>query len=491
MLVIVIQESCQYLKCFSQPFLSKWIETFSKEGQKMFKKIFSVGWFSVFTFFVVIYSAKSTDATVINLTPNGFDDTIQLQNALGECSGATSPCKVILSEGIFYTDVLLVRDFRGRIMGQGAGQTIIRPVTDRPLRCADEVFSSDPTLEEPYPILMHFADGGDISLSDFTLEFPPEMQVEPFSTSGPEIFEDVLLSGIMGDGTATNLDLSLSGLEIIAAANDEYLPFGSNLLNAIRFEGQFRPGGMTPLHSGEFKANDTRIEGGGLGFALRDVNRVKVKIVDNQVLNSRLISVFLTDMGESDVKVQNNTMSSETVGIQIVRGFRPPSVPSDFVITNNNLVMNESGPSLFGLADGIVFADLTTEAGIDNVLIRNNSVDLLMESFEGIYVFGDRSNVKIKKNNISGSSLFAGITIDGSNGTRASNDEFENLNAELADVWLTNTTSNCVIKEPGASILDEGTNNNVETLSSVKVHQDIQNKQLRKRSFLQTWFLGF
>jgi len=404
-------------------------------------------------------------AGAISIKPNGSDDTAQLQAALESCSGAKSRCKIILSEGTFYTDVLLVRNFNGKITGQGAGKTIIKPVTDRPLRSADIVFQNDPTLDEPYPILMHFADGGNIDLTDFTLDFPSDMKVEPYVTFDvpDQTIHDALLSAIMADGTTNPAQLSVSGLEINAAANDALFPFGSNLLNAIRFEGQHRPQGITPLSSGKFSAQNTQINGGGLGFALRDINGVDAKIVNNTSINNRLISVFLTDMGDSKAKVFNNVLSCEFEAVQIIRGFRDPapSAPSDFNISNNTLTV-DSANSLFGPGDDIVYGDLTAQGGISNVVIKENTITMVNEVFEGVYVFGDVNKTKVKRNAVSGPAIDAGITLDGSNGSMTRENIFEGLQPQLADVWLTNTTSNCDVKEPGASVLDEGTNNHVE-----------------------------
>lgn len=261
--------------------------------------------------FAAISATGLADSKAIHLTPNGSDDTGQLQAALESCSGAKPRCRIVLSEGVFHTDVLLVRHFKGRIRGQGAGHTIVRPIAGRPLRSTDVPFLNDPTLEEPYPILMHFADGGEIQLADFTLEFPQAMEVEAYTVGGSPVV-DALLSAIMVDGTE-DAKLLVSRLEIIATERPpETSLFGSALLNAIRFEGQIRladpsdpndAGALTrPLGSGTFIAHDTSIRGAGLGFALRDLRDVNARIVDNDVQGARFIGVFLTDMGNSQAR---------------------------------------------------------------------------------------------------------------------------------------------------------------------------------------------
>ncbi len=415
-------------------------------------------------------AAVAHDRPSVRLTPNGVDDTAQLQAALTACSGARPACKISLSKGVFHTDVLLVRDFKGRIQGQGARHTIVRPITGRPLRSTEVPFLEDPTLEEPYPVLLHFADGGDIRLADFTLEFPGEMRVEPYTVVEP--IADALLSAIMVDGTET-ARLVVSGLKIIAAADDARLAsFGSNLLNAIRFEGQIRLVAdidtATPLAGGEFIAYDTHIRSAGLGFALRDVTNVDARIVDNHVQDARLIGVFLTDMGNSHARVAGNRISSELVGIQILRGVRPPEEPSSFDVIDNAFAINERGTSLFGPGGGVAFFDVTPDGGIDRASVSHNDIALGVEVFDGVFVLGDRGGVRIGGNRISGPALEAGINIWDSRGTRTRHNRFPGLEPGLADVRLNSGTSECRVIEPEATVLDEGTDNHVEAKTVIK-----------------------
>jgi Right handed beta helix region len=432
----------------------------------MGKKIFHHGWLATISLLLAALSpAGFADTSVFRLTPNGDDDREQLQSALDSCSGATPPCQIMLSKGVFHTDVLLVKDFRGRIHGQGVGHTIVRPVAGRPLRSTAVPFLADPTSDEPYPVLLHFADGGDIHLTDFTLEFPEDMQVEPYDVGGR--IKDALLSAIMVDGTET-ARLVVSHLEIIATERrPEMSRFGSALLNAIRFEGQIRlvngMGTATPLAGGEFVAHDTSIRGAGLGFALRDLTNVNARIVNNDVQDVRLLGVFLNDMGNSHTLVADNRIASEVAGVQIARGNpRPPEEPSTFNVARNTITINAHGTSIFVPSDGgITFGDLTPGEGIDRALMTNNDIVLGEEVLDGIFVLGDRGHVRIEANQISGSALDAGIVLDDSHGTRTRHNRFSDLVTNVADVWLTSTTSECEVIEPEATVRDEGSNNKV------------------------------
>jgi hypothetical protein len=68
--------------------------------------------------------------------------------------------------------VLLATGFNGAISGRGEVRTIIRPVAHRPLRSAPLPFIDEPTLAQPYPVLLHFANNGKVVISGITLEFP-------------------------------------------------------------------------------------------------------------------------------------------------------------------------------------------------------------------------------------------------------------------------------------------------------------------------------
>lgn len=412
-------------------------------------------------------------AGATTLTPNGVDDTAQLQEALDACAGVAEPCTIDLAAGVFHTDALLAPDFRGEIRGRGMKQTTIRPVTDRPIRSVDEPFLDDPTIDEPYPVLMHFTGDSDVKLSDFTLEFPASMRVEAYVVVDP--IENALLAAIMVDGTGV-ANLTVVRLAILAAKNDDLASFGSNVMNAIRFEGQIRlvdgEETATPLAGGEVIIWGTRVRNAGLGFALRDLTNVRATILNNRVQDARLIGIFLTDMGASHTLVANNRVAAEFLGVQILRGVRPHAEPSLFDILRNQFVVNEHGSSLFGPGDAILFLDVTSEdlenpGGIDRAFVFLNRIEL-GDAFDGVFVLGDRGNVVIARNEIAGSALDAPITIYGSRGTSTSFNLFTGAEPGRPDVWLADPTSECRVIEPKATVLDEGVNNWVEAKTVIR-----------------------
>jgi hypothetical protein len=392
---------------------------------------------------------------VIRLAPNGVDDTVALQDALDRCAAAAPPCRIDLAAGTFHSDVLLVHGFRGAIRGAGRGRTILEPVAGRALRSTPDPFVRDPTPAQPWPVFLHFAGGGDITLTGFTLRFPAGMRVTPYVVGEP--VEDALLSAIMVDGTG-HARLEVRHVEVLGARHDRPSSFGSNVMNAIRFEGQIRivegASIATPLAAGEFVAHDTVLRDTGLGFALRDVTRVNAVIANNIVSGARLIGVFLTDMGDSHVLVADNDVRSELIGLQILRGFRAPTQPSSFDVVGNRITV-DGAQSLFGPGDGVIVADLTPEGAINRVHVRRNRIHVANGVFDAVYVYGDRRKVLVARNVLSGQALDAGITVAESEGTRTFHNDFSQFDGGVADVWLLPSSRRCRVTEPGAVVVDE------------------------------------
>jgi hypothetical protein len=407
--------------------------------------------------------------TTLQLSPNGVNDTARLQKALDTCARSRTTCRIVLARGVFHTDVLLVRGFKGRIRGQGRDETIIRPLSGVPLRSTARPFLKDPTLAQPYPVLLHFADGGDIEMSDLTLDFPADMQVAPWGL--PYGLPNKLLAAIMVDGGRNDrARLELSRLAIRAPRSPT---FGSNVWNAVSFEGQTRAsdpydatGRATPLASGELSAHDVSISGTYFGFTVRDLSRSQVNLHDNHLEDVLTSGISLADLSQSQAVVRKNRIAVASNGIRITRGSRfyggveqASKLPSTYFIAQNTVNV-ETG-------DGLVFIDATRYfsrpgAGIDRVLMQNNDVVLAPDAIEAVVVIGDDGHVTVAHNSLWGPAAFGGIYIDEGRGTRTWRNTFRDFGPESPDVILTPTTSDCRISEPGATVLDQGTGNRVD-----------------------------
>ena len=425
---------------------------------------------------------STASAATIHLSPDGVDDTAQLQAALDSCSGAVTTCRVVLSGGTFRTQLLLVENFRGRLRGQGAGRTVIRPVLGRQLKASLTPYDAPPTLASPYPALLHFTGGGNIEISDLTLDFPSQMQVSGWYGD----FWNTLLAAILVDGGARDqARLALTRVEVLARPCRKEFTLLSNVMAAVVFGGKRawlpNPAVLTAaerLAGGSFTATGNYVRGTGIGFAVHDASAVEVRIANNDIQGTHKHAVSLFEVAGSRVRVAGNRIAGEGTVINNYRGFRnfvdpeqapPDSRPSNFTIAHNVINFSAPGTAEFGPfgADPIVSVDWMGNraqpmpgAGIDTWTIRDN--DIVMEDKgRAITVIGDRGHALIAHNRIYGRDGAEGIIVESSSGTRTMRNAFIDFPAGSAHLRLGGFTQECRVVEPRSVVLDLGQNNSV------------------------------
>lgn len=416
-----------------------------------------------------------TNAGHLRLEPNGTDDTAQLQAALRRCEGVNHSCEIRLAAGVFYTDVLLAKRFNGTIKGDGAHRTVIKPIEYRPLRSTPTVFIDEPTREQPYPILMHFADGGRIKMVDLSIEVPSGTRIMPFQLaengSLSEPTDNALLAAVMVDGGANPAELRMGNVRIVGGVVPE-APMGSSLFNALRFEGQLRDDAgndvSRKLQGGKLVIHRSQFLGAGLGVAIRDANNIDALVVASH-FDSRLYGIWYTDLGDSRVSFIGNNIASELIGIGLTRAGRPPESASRALVALNRIVINENGTSMEGTGfDGIAvldfFAEPESPSFNDDVEIYANNIALGQDVYDGIYIANDaQGHVRVHHNRITGTAIDAGLVGIAGIGTRFFQNDLGGLTAETLDVHLYPDTSNMRVRQIGADVLDEGTDNIVIT----------------------------
>ncbi len=431
-------------------------------------------------FALSLATAAHAHAGADELRPSGGEDTAQLQAALTKCSQQHKPCDIRLGAGVFHTDVLLVTGFSGSITGHGESRTIIRPITTRPLRSTANPYFGDPTLAQPYPVLLHFAAGGRIALSGFTMDFPATMTVQPYNhyligQDGLGI-TDYLQAAIMVEGDRS-AELSMSHVTIKAVDADNY--WGSNVASAVRFVGTVRLNGTLTdftdetrkLQSGRFLAHDNNVARTGNGLWVEDANNIQVSIVDNDI-DTRIYAVPLTDLGRSHIQTVRNRISSELDGVLVFQTFgRPAEDPSDFVIALNKFTVNAGDRSILGIAndavatvDDLAFADEPIGGTLlANVDVWGNDIRIAGNTDSGIDVFSDGpGKIRVFGNRIHGNPTNeSGIYVDYSEGTFVAGNDLRALDPPFGDVALRANSSNCTVIEPGDTVSDLGTNNHV------------------------------
>ena len=249
---------------------------------------------------------------------------------------------------MFYTDVLLVEGFHGTITGRGQGRTIIRPLADRALRSTPVPFTVEPTLAQPYPVLLHFARNSKVSISRLTLEFPAGMTVMPYELPYPGyeglVITQSLAAAILVDGDR-DAELVMSRLTFIGVDNDTY--DGSNLSSAARFEGRIRyNAGVNQtqiMRGGRLVAQDNRIQRSGFGIQVLDANHLEVLVADNTI-DARIYAVDFQDLGASKIAALRNTIDAELDGIAVFQTPElAPKAPSEYLIAQNKVRVNQTG----------------------------------------------------------------------------------------------------------------------------------------------------
>jgi hypothetical protein len=428
--------------------------------------------------FALIAASGLAQASSPEIQPGGTgNDTVRLQAALSGCSGAAKPCDIRLAAGTFYTDVLLAKDFNGSISGRGAGRTVIRPLAHRPLRSAPLPFIDEPTLAQPYPVLLHFANNSRVSISELTVDVPSSMRIMPYEVPYPgnsgSVITDTLVAAILVDGDR-NAELSLTHVTVIGRDNDSY--DGSNVSSAARFEGQIRYSGGVDrsrrMARGKLIAHDNNFQRTGYGIQSLDADHA-TEVLANNKMDVRIYGIVLQDLGASKSTVLANVIDAELSPVLVAETpGQSPAVPSEYSVEWNRLRVNETGLALDptgGYAGiGVVQFSTQTETPLgetfkSNVTIFGNDIEIPANLVQaGIFIAGDGpSAVRVVGNRIHGSPYDTGIFVDGSRGTFIAGNDLRGIDAPNEDVHLTSTTRDCYVIERGDTVSNAGQNNHL------------------------------
>lgn len=106
---------------------------------------------------------KPTNAQVFLVSPNGVDDTQNLNLAFADAINEGPGSVVQLMEGEYFIDLIETREFYGTLKGAGKGKTIISSIVDLSV---DDFLSQNQKA-----VLLSFV-GGDICVRDLTIHTP-------------------------------------------------------------------------------------------------------------------------------------------------------------------------------------------------------------------------------------------------------------------------------------------------------------------------------
>jgi hypothetical protein len=166
-------------------------------------------------------------------------------------------------------------------------------------------------------------------------------------------------------------------------------------------------------------------------------------------------AVFRGAHAGSHFRTVRNTIRSEIDGVLVAQTpERPPEEPSDYLIAQNKISVNEQGLSIVGGAnDGVATFDFASMQGLTetmeaNVNIWGNDITVGVNVLEGIVIFSDGpGDVRVFGNRVCGEPVEAGIWVEFSAGTFVAGNDLRAIEPPLGDVSLRATSRECIVVE--------------------------------------------
>ena len=261
--------------------------------------------------------------------PSHGDDTAALQcvfTALAGVSGA----QVKLVAGTYTTGNLIIRDFDGVFIGAGSRATTI---TNGVVRVATNFFENDPSLENPWPLLLTFI-GGRFQVSDLGFAIGGASPTTWTLPGLPVLHSLAVVAAVLGEVDARFVRVRVTGER---APEDPV--FGFNLYNGIVFQGP----AVTPA-SGKMSVEDCSFQTVGSWAPIADVQHgtftatgndsddlffafdvgplqdTRALYAGNRVRHALVSEVFGT-LDRSSLSLVANDVESSAEGIQVTMDF--------------------------------------------------------------------------------------------------------------------------------------------------------------------------
>lgn len=421
--------------------------------------------------FIAKKSPKQEKGEVFTVTPNGVDDTQNLKDAFADAIAEGPGNTVYLTEGTFYTGLLIIEDFDGYFKGAGKGNTTIISLTDQP--CADQ-FAKDMV-----PTLITFSTGFP-KVSDMTIEVvesPCQAYLMPF---GGYISQTLVLTMLVGphaiDATfdcsngpvVEDSNSSIDNVEFRVNGQYEtsFYHYGIGGYEALSDENcvgwpKTINGTHTVTNCDFYGTVDAGNFGGVNIYQLVDANVVIGGSPHNANNFNTYFALDATDNNNSQIEISYNEMNTD-YGLQIFGGFlgavyELPYWPlASYHIMHNNIRTN---------LDAIWNEDYGLFAGqktLDVLIEKNNFImDESQSIIPGLYAH----DVVVRNNKFSGTSDL-GIYI-GTAGVTCSNwmlkgNNFNKLTTGSSPpIWLGPDSIHCTVigGNNKVNVLDEGTDN--------------------------------
>jgi hypothetical protein len=412
--------------------------------------------------------------TVAVPSPNGVDDTANLQAGLDACVAEGPGCTVQLSSGRYLTRQLVTYNFQGTFRGEGKDATTIEALPNLPVAARDISVQGEcppDTTTCPWPSLIIFVDG-DIQVSDLSIRItaPPGTATTGWAFFGMRITTLVDALRFMGR-QPTNVAIDRVSVEGLPDYSDSSFgkqfgfPVGFNVLNGIIFAGEF-PRSSAPFDY-YFTSGSLTVRNSSFRTMLDGVSEdgfltsSHVTIGGSPSAGNHFENVFVgMDMESAQSSffdVSYNTSSGLFFAAWVVPWQRVfvPSSPSQYLIHDNAFLTTE--PSAVGL-----LLDNEPTPWIQ-ANVWNNTFELQNASSDGIDLV-KTSGARILNNTIMGSGFNAiGLYGSTTGSTVVRNDVAGFTSTGPGQIFLgPPTTQNVVVcSSRSDTVLDLGTANNV------------------------------
>jgi hypothetical protein len=391
-----------------------------------------------------LLAAPALAAKTIVVTPSTTgDDTAGLQAAFNQAVRAGPGSTVRLTAGHFYTNNVLVRNFRGCFKGAGEGVTIIDTLRGNPAYAEGPgvALTPDPchptTYLEPFAFLIGFL-GGNVSVSAMSFDITAPDPAEPFYVNPDDpggrtsLGSVILVTGnassafdrvgfAAGEGDLGNLD-GLDGLD------------GLNVGGFVDILGKARAdeyGSYVSLEPTGGVHRVTRSSFSGLaGVETMGLTGGSLTVGGCAAMQNAFHQYWeccvLVDVSNSYVEISHNRMTAKGpagTGVFALQGWMagwgggaplPPLPAPRYVITDNDMRISSGG-------SGVFLGDLSYDfgaAGRLKAVLAGNTIVLDGASIGiGEYCTKD---IKVLHNRFSGSAaagIYVGDDFGGPDGT--------------------------------------------------------------------------
>jgi len=269
---------------------------------------------------------SGSSATVL---PSHGDDTAALQCVFTALSGVSGG-QVKLVAGTYTTGNLIVADFDGVFWGAGAGATTIM---NGSVQVAPDFFLADPSLSNPWPLLVSFR-GGRFQVRDIEFDIRGQEPTTWTAPGLPVLHSLAVVAQVFGRVDAHFVRVRITG----ERAPDDPI-YGYNLYNGIVFQGPAVTGAsgsvivddssfrtvaswapLSGVQHGKFIATGNDIEDVFLAFDVSLLQDTRVLYGGNRIRDALLTS-FVGTFDASAIGLVANEVESSAGGIAVTMDF--------------------------------------------------------------------------------------------------------------------------------------------------------------------------